>query len=327
MIHSAHYAMTAVFFTLFLSGALSSPLARKDASHGNTSIDDSVGFDENYRTTSGVRIMGDEPVVPDIMRWDEQSFSNDTDATAPPFTPTSSQAFELANVVKRFIFGTQDNRQYWGMGTYPFHSVGKLQWDNGVFCSGALVGPRHVLTARHCLPDQPIAGTFAPGFNDGDGEGSGHIIAAVTSKGDEAGSPCATKADWAILALDTKLGDKLGYFGVKTPDRSLFDKSILYHQGYPGDLNSGSRPYRVLDVKVLGEHSLDCDPTGPLYTDTDTAGGQSGGPLWEFGKDGGRWVWGALSIGVSWGEGLGYAGFASGAEMVDAVKKLREDYP
>ena len=308
---------------LSCSRALASPI-EIEVTPSNPILDGSVGFDESYQGGPSALDTSEKTILPEIMRWSEDQFANDTSAVATPFEPPESAAKKL---LRRFIFGAGDDRKYWNIGVYPYHSVGRLQWENNIFCSGALVGPRHVLTARHCIPGDPVGGNFAPGYDDGARFGRGRVVAALTSEGQEKGSPCNTKADWAVLILDKKLGDELGYFGVKTPDPSKFDKPLFYHMGYPGDLENGGRPYRMMDITVLSERSLGCDPTGPFSTDTDTAGGQSGGPHWEYDKDGNRWIWGALSIGVSWGESLGYAGFASGAQMVDAINKLRKEYP
>lgn len=296
---------------------------RDEPTTSNPVFDDSVGFDENYQGARKYLAMRGESILPEIMRWSKEQFANDTTAVAKPFEPPASEIKKL----KRFIFGTKDDREYWNMGVYPFHSVGRLQWESGVFCSGALVGPRHVLTARHCLPDEPIGGNFAPGYDEEARFGSGRVVAALTTEEEDDGSSCETKADWGVVILDKNLGDELGYFGVKTPDSNKFDKPQFYHMGYPGDLEGGRRPYRVMDATVLPERTFDCDPTGPIFTDVDTAGGQSGGPLWEYDQDGNRWIWGALSIGVSWGKSLGYSGFGSGAQMIDAINKLRDKYP
>ena len=321
-----HFASTAAAAVLALtSGVLAGPIPDDTPRHSPV-YDDTVGFDSHYQGNLRALAARDEPILAELRTAPISDFSDDASATAKGHTPSNSNLRKIEKMLKRFIFGTEDDRDYWNSAEYPFHSVGRLQWESGTFCSGALVGPRHVLTAKHCIPDEPMSGNFAPGYDDGERFGSAQIQVALTSAGQEKGSPCETKDDWAVLVLDQNLGDELGYFGVKSPDHSKLDQPIFYHMGYPGDLEGGSRPYRVVDATVHSERTFDCDKTGPFYADADTAGGQSGGPFWEMDENMDRWIWGALSIGVSWGEGLGYSGFASGAQMVDAVNRLREEF-
>lgn len=223
---------------------------------------------------------------------------------------------------RRFIVGA-DDRRVWNQAAYPYVNVGRLVWSNGVFCSGALVGPRHLLTARHCLVSG-ATGTFTPGYDNGARYGSARVTVAITP-GTQPSGPCGTKADWALMILDKRPGDDLGYFGVKAPDAGKLDKPILYHVGYPGDKDGGNRPYRQTGIRAHSRKTFDCDPTGPFYSDADTAGGQSGGPQWEL-INGKPYIWGTLSITVKSPEWT-YAGWASGNELLRTVSRLRKDYP
>ena len=72
----------------------------------------------------------------------------------------------------RAFFG-HDDRQRVDSSSYPWSAIGKVYFDSGGHCTGALVAPRVVLTAAHCfflgdgssVIDRPT--DFFAGFDEG----------------------------------------------------------------------------------------------------------------------------------------------------------------
>ncbi|KAK3331209.1 trypsin-like cysteine/serine peptidase domain-containing protein [Apodospora peruviana] len=244
---------------------------------------------------------------------------------------------------KRDIIGS-DDRVPWNLSTYPYSTMGIVSAP-GFYCSGSLVGPRLVATARHCVPNDALVNdTYATGknavfqpnrhdYDDQNKTNTKHLlpssmailpIAWNLTASAEINGPCSQKHDWAILVLQDALGEELGYLGAKVIDcEKQKDKPVFVHMGYPGDKAHGKQLYHQVGVKVTEcDECAAANGPGLMRTDDDAAHGQSGGPLFSFGKSNGLpYVYGVCSSG-----GPDNTAFAGGPEFVAAIAKARQEY-
>ncbi|KAI1777999.1 trypsin-like serine protease [Hypoxylon cercidicola] len=263
--------------------------------------------------------------IPEIVTLSLESLRESNATEAPAYIPEGVKALDDSQFDKRYIFGA-DNRVLWTDNkVYPFSAMGKIQWSTGVYCSGALIGPRHVATAKHCAPlnNPGVSLRFMPGFYDGEPFPGAYVTTIIHLPGYSVNDPdanaCDIKEDWAIFILDSRLGDQRGSLGAKVIEQSLIQNPVLLHLGYPGDLANGQRPYR--QDKITIRNRFDCDATGGLSTDADVAGGMSGGPIWQN-DNGNRYQLGVLSA-TSGTETV----FAGGSNWIGAVVRARQDFP
>ncbi|KAK8060599.1 trypsin-like cysteine/serine peptidase domain-containing protein [Apiospora saccharicola] len=191
-----------------------------------------------------------------------------------------SSSSPTAAVSSRAVIGA-DNRVYWPSTDYPYSAMGRLYRSDGIVCTGTLVGPRHVTTAKHCIPsDGSVSIKFQPAYDGKDRFPSAYVIQVVTSAA-SASDQCNYKDDWAVVVLDTRLGDARGYMSYDVMPPAKADQAIFYSYGYPSDKSSDvSKPYRQEAITVAKKNSFQCDQYGPLNTNADANGGQSGSPLW-----------------------------------------------
>jgi V8-like Glu-specific endopeptidase len=302
-------------FSVIYGAAQATPMPGKRAGNGHGGL--GGGYDPELK-----KLFGPDSIVPELTIVDQElsrnvSFFGDGSPFTTPFIPPTDPTND-----KRFIVGV-DDRRYNGDTNYPWSAIGRIVTSEGWWCSAALVGSRHVLTAQHCLPSPQGSITFYPSYDIAPRLGQSPVT-NILATGWVFDGPCENKNDWAVLILQDRLGDTNGWLGSRYPDVSKFDQPIFEHQGYPEDKEGGQRPYYQGGTKVRSDISLECDATGPLITDNDVQGGQSGGPLWTKYADG-PYIWGVCVISVTSSEDT-FAGFASGDLMVDTIANARSAY-
>jgi protease YdgD len=137
------------------------------------------------------------------------SDSHVVSAMRPPLRQTRANSFAAASGAGGEVDGDRP----------PWRGVVRVQTEIGQHCSGALVGPRLVLTAAHCLFGcgtgqlvRPASVHVLVGYSHGDYAGHARAISIEIEPGFVLGPDQQTAAaaplgaDWAVLTLDAPLG-------------------------------------------------------------------------------------------------------------------------
>lgn len=202
-----------------------------------------------------------------------------------------------------------------GTTSWPWRTISRL--TNG--CSGTLIGPRHLVTAGHCIYTRATSSwnTFSvvPG-----GAGSLQPYGNVafpssgfnwyfTPSGWRAANPSGgtRQYDFGIIVLPERIGEDTGWMGWWYAGESYLDSQTHWNRGYPScnafDSNGNARTDDPGDagssVVCVANHlygdNNDCD-LGDFDKDDgqgyhrifkhscDASGGQSGSPVYHYHK-------------------------------------------
>lgn len=246
-----------------------------------------------------------------------------------PYPPTVLHRDERLTPL---VIWQPDDRKIYNDTSYPWGCICKITTAFGRVGSGALIGPRHVLTASHVVEWSTNQAEKIEVHLTGNTSAATAFATNALTFTKISGSPTITTLDedYAVLILNQRLGDRFGWMGIRTYNSSWDGLNVFNTIGYPTDVAGGLQPTFQLG-KNLDEDEWDLGSGRAMTTSADAMRGQSGSPMFGFWPptptDPGVYAVAVMSaIGIIWASGE-ENWCSGGSDLTRLVKLARERHP
>ena len=208
--------------------------------------------------------------------------------------------------------GDDDRFRMYGLNAAVTNEAHRTLVRLGGGCSGTMVGPRHIVTAGHCLYDRDTDtwsdnfwaragrnGTFevAEVFVDNDNIPNGQILWYFTPSQYRSEVGSTWGYDFGILVVPGRIGDTAGWMGRVSISAANLGGYDVFRRGYPGcDVASRTDDPNPCDDHHLYGNTATCstgeyeslDSSGwsrIVHHSCDASAGDSGSPLYVYFND------------------------------------------
>ncbi len=206
----------------------------------------------------------------------------------PSFIPNNLMPLQEQELVPDSVIGPDGRLKVNDTTYFPWTTVVKIHGNfknESLDCTGWMLGVSTVATAAHCLYDFGGQNVFAsnlvitPALNSDSVDSTPFGSCEwdrlwITNLWQTTGNH---KYDYGVIGLKCRVGEETGYLSYKTMTDAQIDGQPVNVTGYPLDKGGTTMWFGLGNV-------LESHPDY-LYYDNDTAGGQSGAPVWELVSD------------------------------------------